>query len=87
MRIISPRIFAALVGLGVLCVFVPNARSDDATDWANQQAQAQKDREAWENQQAQAQRDREQAERDQQERFLRPLLLRRLRENCAAVRA
>jgi protein-tyrosine kinase len=27
------------------------------------------------------------AERDQQERFLRPLLLRRLRENCAAVRA
>jgi cell division protein FtsN len=68
MKIVSLRIFGALVGLGVLLVIVPHARSDDATDWANQQAQAQKEREDWANQQAQAQRDREQAERDQQER-------------------
>ena len=56
MRIISLRIFGSLVALGVLWVFVPDARSDDATDWANQQAQAQKDPEDWQNQQAQAQR-------------------------------
>ena len=68
MNIVSLRIFVALVGLGVLWVIVPDARSDDATDWANQQAQAQKEREDWQNQQAQAQRDREQAERDQQAR-------------------
>ena len=57
MKMISLRLFGTLVGLGVLWVIVPNARSDDATDWANQQAQAQKEREDWQNQQAQAQRD------------------------------
>ena len=69
MKIIRPRIVGALVSLGVLLVIVPNARSDDATDWANQQAQAQRDREQaeqdrqdrenWQNQIAQAQKERE----------------------------
>jgi hypothetical protein len=81
-KIISPRIFGALVGLAVLWVTVPNALADDATDWANwqaqiqkereewynQQAQAQTQRDEWYNQQAQAQRDREQAEKDRKER-------------------
>jgi hypothetical protein len=61
-------IFGALA-LGVLLVMVPNSRSDDATDWANQQVQAQKEREQaerdrqerenWQNQIAQAQKERE----------------------------
>ena len=68
MKIISLRVFGGLVGLGALLVIGQSARSDDATDWANQQAQAQKEREEWQNQQAQAQRDREQAARDQQDR-------------------
>ncbi len=69
MRIISLRIFSALIALGVLWAVVPDARSDDATDWANQQAQAQRDREQaerdrqdrenWQNQIAQAQKERE----------------------------
>jgi hypothetical protein len=71
MKMISLRLFGTLVGLGVLWVIVPNARSDDATDWANQQAQAQKEREDWQNQQAQAAREAEQAqkERDLNEYF------------------
>jgi hypothetical protein len=61
--------FGALFGLGVLGLVAPGARSDDAEDWVNQQAQAQRDREQaekdrqdrenWANQVAQAQKERD----------------------------
>jgi hypothetical protein len=59
MKMVSLRIFVAVIGVGGLLVIAPDIRSDDATDWANQQAQAQKERDDWYNQQAQAQKDRE----------------------------
>src|SRR3954470_24314690 len=74
MKAISRRICGGLLGLcvlSVLCLLAMPGRgagADDAADWAQQQAQAQKERDAWYAQQAQAQRDREQAERDQKER-------------------
>ena len=62
-------IFGALLGLGMAWVITPDAQADDASDWANQLAQAQRDREqadrdrqereAWQAQQAQAQKERE----------------------------
>ena len=68
MKTTSRRICGALIGLGVLSAIVPGVGADDAADWANQQAQAQKERDEWYRQQAQAQREYEQAERDRQAR-------------------
>lgn len=70
MKTMCRRTVGALFGLGVLWVLVPAARSDDATDWANQLAQAQREREEWQNQLAQAQKEREdrQAQLDQAQR-------------------
>lgn len=67
-KAISRGIFGILLGLAVLSLIVRGAGADDATDWANQQAQAQRERDEWYRQQEQAQREREQAERDQRER-------------------
>jgi hypothetical protein len=58
----SRRIFGAVLGLCALSAMVRGAGVDDATDHANQLAQAQRERDEWQAQQAQAQRDREQAE-------------------------
>src|SRR5262245_25035059 len=71
MQTTSRPIFAAILGLSVLSAMGQGALADDATDWANQLAQAQKERDDWQRQQEQAQRDRddwykqrEQADRD-----------------------
>src|SRR5437773_1002484 len=72
MKTISRRMCGAVLGLcvlAVLCVLTMTGRSagaDDATDHANQLAQAQKEREEWQRQQEQAQREYEQRERDRQ---------------------
>jgi chromosome segregation ATPase len=66
MKTNSPRIFGAVVGLCVLSVMVCGAGGDDATDYANQLAQAQKEREEWQAQREQAQRDFDQRQRDAQ---------------------
>ena len=59
MKTTSRRIFAALVGLCLLSVMVRGAGADDATDYANQLYQAQKEREEWQAQRDQAERDRQ----------------------------
>src|SRR5437868_1228988 len=64
----SLRIVGVLLVLGAAWVILPAVLADDATDWANQLAQAQKEREDWQAQLDQAQRDRDQAARDRQER-------------------
>ena len=85
MKTTSQGFFGALLGLCVLSVIVPGAGADDATDWANQLAQAQKEREEWQAQREQAQKERddwykqqEQTQRDYQQSILdgieRPIL-------------
>jgi len=66
MKTVSRRTCGTLLGLCVLSMIVPGAGADDASDWAHQHAQAQKEREEWQRQQEQAQRDYEQRERDRQ---------------------
>ena len=69
MRIISLRIFIAVLGLSVLWLVVPFARSADDSDWLakaqREREQAQKEREEWYKQQEQAQKDRDDWQKQQ----------------------
>ena len=69
MRIISLRIFVAVLGLSVLWLVVPFARSADDSDWLakaqREREQAQKEREEWQKQQEQAQKDRDDWQKQQ----------------------
>ena len=71
MKTHSLSILGALLGVGAMWVIVPNAPADDATDYANQLAQAQQERDEWQRQREQAQKEaddrqkeREQAQKD-----------------------
>ena len=52
-------LICAATVLSAFCAPIPAVRADDATDYANQLYQAQKEREDWQNQREQAQKERE----------------------------